>query len=284
MRILLTGKNGQVGWELQGTLAPLGQVTAVDAPDLDLSDAGATRALVRDVAPDLVVNAAAYTAVDRAESEPAMARAVNATAPAILAEEARRLGAPIVHYSTDYIFDGAATEPYPEDHEPRPLSVYGRTKLEGEEGVRASGAAHLIIRLAWVYGTRGRNFLTTMLRLGSERAEIRVVDDQIGTPTWCRPVAEATARMIEALRRDPGLSGTYHLPSAGSASWFELACAIFEGRSSPAIVPIPTRDYPTPAVRPAYSVLSGAKTLRAFGIALPPWRTQLAASLERHPG
>ena len=281
-RILLTGRDGQVGFELVRALAPLGEVHAVDVGDVDLSDSGAVPDLVREVRPSIVVNPAAYTAVDRAESEADAARAVNAVAPGILAEEAARIGVPIVHYSTDYVFDGAKREPYVEEDAPNPTGVYGRTKLEGEEMVRRSGARHVILRLAWVYGTRGQNFLLTMLRLGRERRALRVVDDQVGAPTWCRMIAEASALVCRDLLAGTGLaSGVYHLPAGGSTSWFGFAREIFdlagdhapEGR--PTVEPIPTAAYPTPARRPAYSVLSGAKIAAASGIALPHWREQL---------
>nr|WP_255210519.1 dTDP-4-dehydrorhamnose reductase [Methylogaea oryzae] len=221
MNILLTGKDGQVGWELQRALAPLGKVVAVGRDALDLADADGIRRVVRDVAPRLIVNAAAYTAVDKAESEPELAMAINGIAPGILAEEARRLGAGLIHYSTDYVFDGAKQGEYAEDDTPNPVSVYGQTKLAGERAVSSSGAEHLIFRTSWVYGLRGRNFLLTMLRLARERAELRVVADQVGAPTWSRMIAEATAIVVARWyehsagdatpRPKSGLSGIYHL-------------------------------------------------------------------------
>jgi dTDP-4-dehydrorhamnose reductase len=284
--ILVTGRDGQVGFELARALAPLGEVRAVDVADVDLRDAGAARDLVRDVRPSIVVNPAAYTAVDKAESDADVARAVNAVAPGILAEEAARLGAPFIHYSTDYVFDGEKRAPYTEEDTPNPTGAYGRTKLAGEEAVRCAGGRHVILRLAWVYGTRGQNFLLTMLRLGRERRALRVVDDQIGAPTWCRMIAEATAPLCRDLLAGAGLaSGVYHLPAGGSTSWFGFAKEIFDRAKEllpggpPSLEPIPTEAYPTPARRPAYSVLSGAKIAAAAGIALPHWREQLGLAL-----
>lgn len=281
MTILLTGKNGQVGWELQRTLAPLGDVVAVDFPEVDFSNVPSLRQLVRRVKPTLIVNPAAYTAVDKAESEPDVAHAVNAIAPGVLAEEARRLGIPMVHYSTDYVFDGTKREPYTEEDCPNPLGVYGRTKFEGERAVQASGARHVIFRLCWVYGTRGRNFLLTMLRLGHERSEVRVVDDQFGSPTWCRAIAEATTLAAQQITRGADWEdGVYHLTAAGQTSWCGFTRAIFASRGVPAkVAPIPTADYPTPARRPAYSVLSNRKLEDRFGIALPRWEQQLEMAL-----
>ena len=195
MRILLTGKNGQVGWELQRALAPLGEVTACDREQLDLSDISQIRAKIRELRPQLIVNAAAYTAVDRAESEPEIAMQINATAPAAMAEAAKEVGALLIHYSTDYVFDGTSREPYTEDHATNPLNVYGKTKLAGEEAIRSSDASYLIFRTSWVYGARGKNFLLTILRLARERSELTIVNDQIGAPTWSRDIAEATAHV-----------------------------------------------------------------------------------------
>jgi len=294
MNILLTGTQGQVGWELQRTLAPLGQVYGFARNTLDLADPDEIRRVVRDVAPGLIVNAAAYTAVDKAEAEPDQAMAINAVAPGVLAEAARRGGAAIVHYSTDYVFDGEKKEAYLEDDPPRPLGAYGRSKLAGEEAVRASGAPHLILRTSWVYGARGRNFLLTMLRLARERDELRVVDDQFGAPTWSRMIAQAT---VLALARCPwrgagpdlfAASGTYHLSAEGRTSWHGFARAILERTAAlepgalraRRVVAIGSADYPTPAARPRNSVLSNAKLRRAFGIALPAWEDSLGRCLE----
>lgn len=287
MKILLTGVKGQVGWELRRALAPLGRVVAVDRAQLDLADPDAIRAQVRALSPQLIVNPAAYTAVDRAESEPEQARAINAIAPAILAEEARNCGAILVHYSTDYVFDGAKPGPYIEDDPPAPLNVYGATKWEGEQAIRASGARHLILRTSWVYGTRGQNFLLTMQRLMRERAALRIVDDQVGAPTWSRLIAEATALILAqcfspargADRPEPW--GTYHLTSGGETSWYGFAQAIAElGGFSTRLEPIPSSDYPTPARRPANSRLDNGKLWRSFGIRLPHWREALELCLQ----
>lgn len=273
-RILLLGKNGQVGWELQRTLAPLGSVTALNSLELDLSDLDATRSKVREIEPELIVNAAAYTSVDKAESEPDLAMTVNGTVPGILAEEARRLDSLLVHYSTDYVFDGTKQGAYVEEDSVNPLSVYGKTKLAGEEAIRSSGARHLIFRTSWVYGMRGHNFLLTMLRLAKEREELRIVQDQIGAPTWSRMIAEATSLAIGRLGGD--LSGTYHLTSKGSTSWHGFASAILSAlERKPRLVAIPTESYPLPARRPKNSILSGEKLQSDFGLTLPDWKTCL---------
>lgn len=283
MKILLLGKNGQVGWELQRSLAPLGELTAVDRRDAggDLSDVDALRALVRRTAPDAIVNAAAYTAVDRAESEQDLALAINATAPAVLAAEAQALGALLVQYSTDYVFDGSGAAPRAEDAPTNPLSVYGRTKLAGEDAIRASGCAHLIVRTSWVYAARGSNFARTMLKLAGERDQLKVIADQIGAPTGAELLADATAHMIVATRAQASLAGTYHLAAAGETSWHAYARHVIEfarARGVPLkvapdqILAIPTSDYPTPARRPLNSRLATAKLERNFELFLPDWR------------
>lgn len=286
MKILLTGSSGQVGWELQRTLATLGEVVAPRRDALDLSDMHNLRDFVRTLKPELIVNPAAHTAVDRAESEPALARAINAIAPAILAEEAARLGVPLVHFSTDYVFDGSKKTPWLETDITHPLGVYGATKLEGEQAIREQGIAHLILRTSWVYGLRGGNFLLTMQRLFRERDNLRIVADQIGAPTWSRSIAEATAQILA--RRpfvQPELSGVYHLTCSGSASWHDFAEAILirtplmEGRQV-TLHPIPASDYPTPASRPANSVLDNSKLHAAFGIVMPHWQTALDLCLD----
>jgi len=300
-RILLTGKNGQVGSALAAFLPRLGEVVALDRQQLDLAKPDEIRRAIRKVRPHLVVNAAAYTAVDQAETDQVAARAINADAPAVIAEEAKKIGASVVHYSTDYIFDGTKRSPYDENDPPNPLSVYGKTKLAGELAIRESGAPHLIFRTAWVYATRGRNFLLTMLRLASQREELRVVHDQIGAPTWCREIARVTTSILEHLPRDgqgawsfPRVSGTYHMTAGGIASWYDFAQAILaETSKAPPglswlasatgghpllarrVVPITTAEYPTPARRPAYSVLSNARLSRTFGVQLPDWHEQL---------
>lgn len=280
--ILLTGKNGQVGRELQRTLSPLGRIVALDRKDMDLANPDSIRSVTREIRPDLIVNAAAYTAVDKAETEQDSAMKVNGIAPGILAQEARAMGAAIVHYSTDYVFDGTRSVPYTETDTPNPLSVYGRTKLAGEDAVARSGAAHLILRTSWVYGVRGHNFLLTILRLARERDELRIVDDQIGAPTWSRMIAEATsqilAQCLSPLAPGPShftdMSGIYHLSSGGRTSWHGFANAILEASTlekRPALIPIPTTGYPLPASRPQNSLLSSEKLQSACGISLPAW-------------
>jgi dTDP-4-dehydrorhamnose reductase len=284
VKILLIGANGQVGWELARTLAPLGAVVATTRADLDLANETAIRAAVREVQPTWVVNAAAYTAVDAAESEPHAARWLNAEVPRILAEEAVRAGAWMVHYSTDYVFDGLGTRPYREDDLTGPLGVYGATKLAGDVAVQASGVPHLLLRVAWVYGARGRNFLRTMQRLSRERERLQVVADQFGVPTWSRHIAEATA-LIMAQRPSVAQSGTYHLAGVGACSWHDFAEAIVRRDTDPAtrvtrtIEPIASSAYPTAAHRPAYSVLDSERARQAFGVQLPPWEEQLARCL-----
>lgn len=295
-RILLVGKNGQVGWELQRTLASLGEVFAVDRQGMDLTDPDSIRRVIRDHRPHLIVNAAAYTAVDKAESEKDIATAINGTAPGIMAEEAKRLGIALVHYSTDYVFDGAKTQPYVEDDPVNPLGVYGASKLAGERAIQASGVQHLIFRTSWVYGARGKNFLLTMLRLSKERDELRVVADQVGAPTWSRMIAEMTGQVLACiampdLRKGLSMSdvsGVYHLTGAGVTSWFGFTQAILEnvmdrtiGDASalppklPRLVPITTSDYPTPASRPKNSQMSNAKLASVFGLVSPSWDSQL---------
>ena len=287
-RILLIGKIGQVGWELRRTLAPMARVTCVDFPEIDLTNADSIRRWVRDSRPNIVINAAAYTAVDKAESEPDKAMKINGVAPGILAEEAKKLGAVLVHYSTDYVFDGAKTEPYVETDAPNPLGAYGRTKLAGDEAVRAVGGAHLILRLCWVYGARGQNFMLTMMRLAREREKLRVVGDQVGCPTWSRMIAETTALALKKalVAGDAGaFTGTYHLASSGVTSWHGFADAIVklmpaEGRKCMQVEAISTAEYPTPTKRPAYSVLACSKLERAFGLRLPHWEESLKQVLE----
>lgn len=276
--ILLTGAAGQLGFELHRLLPAHGEVEARDRAALDLADAEAVAATVRRVKPQIIVNAAGYTAVDRAESEPALADAINARAPAILAEEAKRLDALLIHYSTDYVFDGTSAKPYREEDRANPLNVYGRSKLAGERAIAAAGGAHLILRTSWIYGWHGQNFLLTMKRLAATRDELRVVADQFGVPNWSRVLAEATASLIgrgaAALAKK---SGIYHLSGGGRASWFDFARAIFDDADHPRVVPITTAEYPTPARRPASAVLATSKLEDTFGIALPDWRQTLAA-------
>lgn len=290
MRILLIGTSGQVGHELQRTLAPLGEVRGHDFPELDLANAGAVSALCREVRPALIVNAAAYTAVDKAEGEPEVAMAVNGTAPGVLAEEARRLGALLVHYSTEYVFDGAKRSPYLESDAPAPLNEYGRSKLAGDLAIAQSGCKHLIFRTSWVYGPRGRNFMLTMLSLAAAREELRVVGDQRGAPTSSLFLAEATARAIRSIPVKGVTSGVYNLSAAGETTWAGFASAIFEraaanrpGFRAPRVIPIATSEYPTPARRPAYSVLSHRRFEAAFGFAPTSWEEQLDECIRRLP-
>ena len=288
-RILLIGKVGQVGWELRRTLAPVAQLVCVDFPEIDLGSGDSIRKWVSEARPRIVINAAAYTAVDKAEAEPDKAMKINGVAPGILAEEARKAGALMVHYSTDYVFDGTKTEPYVETDAPNPLGVYGRSKLAGDEAVRAAGGAHLIFRLCWVYGARGQNFMLTMMRLAREREKLQVVSDQVGCPTWSRLIAETTTLAVNrtiAAGDFAAFSGTYHLASSGATSWHGFASAIIglmpaEGRKCAQVEAIPTSAYPTPAKRPAYSMLGCDKLERTFGLRLPPWEESLKQVLEK---
>ena len=291
--ILLLGRNGQVGWELERCLAPLAPVVALARADLDLADSDSIRAKIRAVAPSVIVNAAAYTAVDQAESDEAAAMAINGTMPGILAEEAARGRCLLVHYSTDYVFDGTGggkttPTPYREGDATNPINAYGRTKLAGEDAVRAVGGDYLILRTSWVYASRGRNFLTTMRRLGGERDELNIVDDQVGSPSWARMIAGATAAIVARLGAGEelgGRAGLYHLTAAGETSWHGFAAAIFDefaagaGARRPRTNAISSAEFPTPARRPAYSVLDNTAIAEAFGIVLPNWRTQLGFCL-----
>ncbi|HVM46889.1 MAG TPA: dTDP-4-dehydrorhamnose reductase [Candidatus Acidoferrum sp.] len=287
-RILLIGKIGQVGWELRRTLAPLAQLVCVDFPEIDLCSADSIRKWVAEARPDIVVNAAAYTAVDKAEAEEDRAMKINGVAPGILAEEAKRVGALLVHYSTDYVFDGTKGAPYLETDTPNPLSAYGRTKLAGDEAVRAAGGPHLIFRLCWVYGARGQNFMLTMMRLAREREKLRVVSDQFGCPTWSRLIAETTALALQraaAVCAWNAFNGTYHLAASGHTSWHGFARAIVdampaEDKKCKEVEAIPTSDYPTPARRPAFSLLGCEKLARTFGLRLPAWDESLKEVLE----
>ena len=293
MRILVTGGAGQVGWELRRTLAALGEVVAPARDALDLASADSIVACLRTVNPDLIVNAAAYTAVDKAESEPDLAMKINGAAPRIFAEEAARRNVALIHYSTDYVFDGTQAEPYRESDATEPANAYGATKLAGEQGIAASGAAHLIFRTSWIYASRGRNFFLTMLKLGRERKELKVVDDQFGAPTSARLVAQATTNVVFDLlsggkpdiERLKEIGGLYHLTAAGRASWFEFAQAILAGQPGSArVLPIPATAYPTPARRPQNSVLDNEKLQRQFGFRLPDWKIGLELCREELPG
>jgi dTDP-4-dehydrorhamnose reductase len=285
MKILLLGKNGQVGWELQRSLAPLGEVLALDRHSTDfcgdLSQPERLAQTVRDWRPDVVVNAAAHTAVDKAESEPELARCLNATAPAALAQAAAEVGAWLVHYSTDYVFNGQGDTPWQEGSATGPLSVYGQTKLEGEQAIAAACAKHLIFRTSWVYAARGGNFAKTMLRLGAERQRLTVINDQHGAPTGADLIADVTAHAIRSVMRQAELAGVYHLVAAGETTWHGYASHVIAQarRTRPElalqvneIAPVPTASFPTPAQRPLNSRLSTDKLQQAFGLELPPWQ------------
>ncbi|MFQ3679193.1 MAG: dTDP-4-dehydrorhamnose reductase [Pseudanabaenaceae cyanobacterium] len=286
MKLLVTGISGQVGWELQRTLLPLGEVIPCDRAALDLTQPDQIPAVLQEIRPDVVLNPAAYTAVDRAESEPALAETVNAIAPGVLAEACRAVGALLVHYSTDYVFDGTGDRPYREDDAPNPLNVYGRTKLAGEQAIQAVGGDYLILRTSWVYGLRGQNFCRKMLALARERSHLRIVADQIGAPTWSRAIAELTAQIVAQNPRDR--SGVYHLTAAGHTSWYGFAKAILaldpeaNHHKVTVVEPIPSSAYPTPAQRPANSRLDNTKLYIHFGLALPAWEVGLALALDNH--
>jgi dTDP-4-dehydrorhamnose reductase len=302
LRLLITGATGQIGWQLQRTLAPLGEVTAFTRAQLDLADPEAAAKSIRDFAPDVVVNAAAHTNVDKAESEPDLAQIVNAVAPGRIAEELSRTGALLIHYSTDYVFDGSKPTPYEETDPTGPLNVYGRTKLAGEQFIAASGCPYIILRTTWVYDIRGKNFLRTVLRLAREREELRMVGDQHGAPTWARTIAESTAQIIArcAEHRDSTgwrYGGIFHLTSAGQTTWAGFAAQILEDYDSLAswpadtgewgsplvakgVVPITSEQFKAPARRPLNSVLSNAKLFSTFGLRLPDWLIQLRLALQ----
>ncbi|SAL59111.1 dTDP-4-dehydrorhamnose reductase [Caballeronia humi] len=291
--ILITGANGQVGYELARTMQGLGRVVALDRSTLDLANLDAIRMTLGELKPAVIVNAAAYTAVDEAESHKDTAFLLNAEAPGVLAQEGAKLNALLIHYSTDYVFDGSKEGAYLEHDETNPQNVYGASKLAGERAIVEARGAHLIFRTSWVYGIRGKNFVQTMLRLGAERDELRVVADQIGAPTWSNTIATSTAHVVasglDASDADywNERSGIYHLTAAGEASWCDLARATFEiamGASSPRVVPIEAKDYPTPARRPANSRLSNEALAARFGIRQPHWRAALELCLARDGG
>lgn len=291
-KILLFGKNGQVGWELQRSLAPLGELVALgsDSQTLcgDFSNLEGIAQTVRTVAPDIIVNAAAYTAVDKAESEPESARTINALAPGVLAQEAKRSGAWLIHYSSDYVFDGSGDAPWLETDSTAPLSVYGTTKLEGEEAIRATGCQHLIFRTSWVYAARGNNFAKTMLRLARERDSLTVIDDQIGAPTGADLLADVTAHAIRTALQHPEVSGLYHLVADGQTSWHSYAGFVIdvarqmgiETKTAPqAIQPVPSSAFPLPAPRPKNSRLDTGKLQNTFGLNLPHWQNGITRML-----
>lgn len=293
MKILLTGKNGQVGFELQRALAPLGEVVAVDQHECDLSNPDAIRQLVAKVAPQVIINPAAYTAVDKAESEPHLAQAINGTAPGVFGEEAARLGALVIHYSTDYVFDGCVSGAYLESDTPNPQSVYGKSKLAGEKALQASGADHLIFRTSWVFGAHGANFAKTMLRLAAEREGLKIVADQFGAPTSAALLADVTAQVLGQYKRDGRTGfpfGLYHLVAGGCTTWHEYAqtvvrAALAAGKplklTPDDILPITTADYPLPAPRPANSRLDTQRLRETFGLELPAWQSGLGHVLQQ---
>ena len=285
MKILLTGSSGQVGYELARSLQGLGEVVALDRAQMDLSDLDQVRDVIRRVRPGLIVNPAAYTAVDKAESEPGLAHRINAEAPGLMAQEAKALGAAMVHYSTDYVFDGTQPAPRVEDDATGPLNVYGASKLAGEQAIAAAGIPHLIFRTSWVYGMRGKNFLLTMLRLAKERDELRVVADQHGAPTWSRTIADTTALVLSQAHAGGREwwhqnSGVYHLSSQGQTTWFDFTRAILEEAGIDCrVLPITSAEYPVPARRPQYSVLSSERLMARF-CHVPQWRDALRLCLK----
>jgi dTDP-4-dehydrorhamnose reductase len=292
LRILIAGAAGQVGRELQRSFADAGEIICHDYDTVDLADPDQVRAMVRRAAPQIILNAAAYTAVDRAEREPEAAMAVNSTAPRVLAEEARLCNALLVHYSTDYVFDGSKPGPWAETDKPNPLSVYGTSKLAGEEAIREVGGSYLIFRTSWVYGPHGRNFLLTMLRMAHERDELRIVDDQFGAPTSSIELADATRAVVSGvldgrLGLAENWAGLYHMTCSGSTSWCGFASAIFSRAAgllhgkAPVVKPISSSEYPTPAKRPRNSVLSNEKLYSRFGVRLSSWETALDAVISR---
>jgi dTDP-4-dehydrorhamnose reductase len=291
MNILLFGKNGQVGWELQRTLAPLGDVTSLDYPEINFADPEGLRRVVEEARPDVIVNAAAYTAVDKAENEPELARAINAAAPGLLAAVARARQAAIIHYSTEYVFDGRKGQPYTESDTPNPLNLYGLSKLEGERAVQEVGGAHLVLRTSWVYSTRVGGFVNKVLGWSRQQKTMRVVEDQVGNPTWCRMLAEATAHLLAMSRRDPygwigEHAGLYHLAGSGHASRLEWAEAILNydpARGEQAvekIEPAFTKEFPSPAERPLYSPLNCDLFKQTFGYSLPNWKKALQLAMD----
>jgi dTDP-4-dehydrorhamnose reductase len=289
--ILILGKQGQVAWELQVALSTLGNLTVLGSQELDLANPDRISTKVRELQPDIIVNAAAYTAVDKAEQEPELCHSINAIAPGILAELARESQSLLIHYSTEYVFDGQQTTPYLETDRPNPLGVYGASKLAGERAIIQADCPHLIFRTTWVYGNRGKNFMLTILRLAAERSELKIVADQVGAPTWSRAIATATAQIIAQSHRDrSGIRGLYNLSSGGKTSWHGFASEIvnkyrsqYPDRSLAVenILPIPASQYPTPAQRPANSVLDNSKILADFGVQLPDWQISLGQLFDR---
>ncbi|KPJ88032.1 MAG: dTDP-4-dehydrorhamnose reductase [Gammaproteobacteria bacterium SG8_11] len=285
MRIMLSGANGQVGWELSRSLLPLGEVVALTRAQCDLSRPDTLSNIVQEIKPDVIVNAAAYTAVDKAEEEEELATVINGTAVGVLAEEAKKHNALFIHYSTDYVFDGKKSEPYTEDDIPNPINAYGRSKLIGEQAIQQVGCDYLILRTTWVYAARGKNFLKTMLRLAQERNELRIVADQYGAPTWARNIADVTAQVLATAKRERLVgeftSGTYHLSASGKTTWHDFSSAIIERVKQVALVssiktervlPITTEDYPLPAARPKNSQMDSSSLTARFGVTMPEWQ------------
>lgn len=292
MKILLFGKNGQVGWELQRSLAPLGELIALNSTSEefcgDLTNLIGLKRTIRKIAPDIIVNATAYTAVDKAESEPELAHVLNAQAPDILAQEARQLNAWLVHYSTDYVFNGAGNQPYLETDVTDPLNIYGKTKLEGEKNIITSGCSYLIFRTSWVYATNGNNFIKTILRLAQQRDKLEVVNDQVGSPTGAELLADITAYTLFSLKHKPEVSGLYHLVAGGCTSWYDFARFILEYAryvnfplkiQSDTLLPITSKDFPLPAKRPLNSRLNTSKLENTFNLILPAWQTGVSRTL-----
>ncbi len=292
MRTLLLGKYGQLGWELNRALAPLGQIIALDYPDIDLTRMDEVRKMVRNFQPELIINATAYTAVDRAESETEIAKAINSLAPGLLAEEALALGAGLIHFSTDYVFDGTKGNDYLETDQPNPLGVYGQSKLEGEQAIEAVGGVYLILRTSWVYSLRRDSFVTKVLKWSRQQSTLRIVSDQIGNPTWARMLAEVTAQLLALASKDISgclreHTGLYHLAGSGSASRYEWALAILksdpmkEEQVVQEVLPVQTAEFPTPAQRPAHSALNCERFTHTFGLRLPDWEDALTLALDR---
>ncbi len=289
MKILLTGKNGQVGWELNHSLSKLGTVFVMSRNEMDLSKPETLGSIIQEIEPNIIINAAAYTAVDKAESEPELAMTVNGIAPGVIAEEAKKIGAGMIHYSTDYVFDGKSTSPYKEEDPICPLNVYGKSKLTGEKGVIQAGIPHIILRTGWVYSLRGNNFLLTMQKLAQTRKQIKVVDDQTGGPTWARAIAKGTAQILKQCLKEStpksqvfSHSGIFNMSCGGKTSWFGFANKILELSGfleGTEVVPIPTIEYPTPAVRPRNSLLSNRKLKQVFHHEMPQWQDALQECL-----
>jgi len=291
MRILLTGKNGQIGWELNRSLSTLGTIFATGRDQIDLSKPETLGSVIQEIKPDIIINAAAYTAVDKAESEPELAMTVNGIAPGMIAQEAKKIGAGMIHYSTDYVYDGKAKSPYKEEEPTCPLSVYGKSKLAGDQGVIQAGIPHIILRTGWVYSLRGSNFLITMQKLAQTKNQIKVVDDQTGSPTWSRVIAEGTARILEQCRSAKNSaifshSGIFNMSCSGETNWFGFATKILELSGlikNTELISIPTIEYPTPAVRPRNSLLSNIKLKQTFHHEMPHWQDALQECLNSPP-